>query len=136
MKQKIAAFFKGRYGADAFSRALLAVYLVLAILSVFTESAPLRAILNILALSVSVFMFYRMFSARTGKREAENLTYLRLRRRAGQWILLHRNRWKYRKTHVYRRCPRCESLIRLPKRSGEHICDCPKCGFSFEVSIK
>ena len=136
MKQKIAAFFKGRYGADAFSRALLAVYLVLAILSVFTENAPLRAILNILALSVSVFMFYRMFSARTEKREAENLTYLRLRRRAHQWLLLRRNKWKYRKTHVYRRCPQCESLIRLPKRSGEHICDCPKCGTAFDVKIK
>ena len=136
MKQKISDFFKGRYGADALSRALLAVYLTLAILSLFIENAPLRAILNILALSVSVLMFYRMFSGRIEKREAENLTYLRLRRRAGQWILLHRNRWKYRKTHVYRRCPQCESLIRLPKRSGEHICDCPKCGTAFDVKIK
>ena len=136
MKQKISAFFKGRYGADSLSRALLAVYLTLAILSIFVENAPLRAILNVLAIFVSVLMFYRMFSGRIEKREAENLTYLRLRRRAHQWFLLRRNQWKYRKTHVYRRCPQCESLIRLPKRSGEHICDCPKCGTAFGVKIK
>ena len=136
MKQKIAAFFKGRYGADALSRALLAVYLTLAILSVFISNAPLRAILNILALSVSVLMFYRMFSARTEKREAENLAYLRLRRRAHQWLLLRRNKWKYRKTHIYKKCPHCGAQIRLPRIRGEHRCACPKCGDSFGVSIK
>ena len=136
MKQKISAFFKRRYGADALSRALLVVYLALAIPSVFIPNAPLRAILNVLALSVSVLMFYRIFSGKIAKREAENLAYLRLRRHAHQWLLLRRNKWKYRKTHVYRQCPQCESLIRLPKRSGEHICDCPKCGTAFDVKIK
>ncbi len=136
MKQKISSFFRGRYGADALSHAMLAVYLILTVLTVFIENAPLRAILNIAALAVCVLMFFRMFSRNTAKRSSENMKYLRFCGHIKQWFLLRRNRFKYRKTHVYRRCPHCKSDIRLPRRSGEHICDCPKCGISFDVKIK
>lgn len=136
MKQKISAFFAGRYGADALSHAMLAVYLALTVLAVFVENAPLRAALNALALAVSVFMLYRMLSRKTEKRTVENMKYLRLRRRIGQWFLLRRNKWKYRKTHVYRRCPHCGADIRLPREAGEHICDCPKCKKAFGVKIR
>ena len=136
MKQKISSFFSGRYGADALSRAMLTVYLVLTVLTIFTESTPLRSILNVAALTVCVLMFFRMFSRNTDKRSAENVKYLRFCGRIKQWFLLRHNKWKYRKTHVYRRCPHCGSNIRLPRRSGEHTCDCPKCGISFDVKIK
>ena len=58
----------------------------------------------------------------------ENRKYLLMRRNAKQWFLLRRNKWKYRKTHVYRGCPHCHAQIRLPRVKGDHRCDCPKCG--------
>ena len=136
MKQKLAAFFRGRYGADAFSRALLIVYLALAIFTLFIGNTVFGAVLNLVSVAVCVFMFYRMFSRQINKREEENRKYLLLVGKAKRNLLLHRNKWKYRKTHVYRECPHCHAQIRLPRVSGAHQCDCPKCKGSFDVQIK
>ena len=136
MKQKIESFFRGRYGADALARGMLVAYLAISVLTVFIKNAPLCLLLNIIALCICALMFFRMLSKNTVKRSAENLKYLRFRGHLKQWFLLRRNKWKYRKTHVYRKCPHCDSNIRLPRRSGDHICDCPKCGKPFDVKIK
>ena len=135
MKQKLASFLRGRYGADELSRCLLTVYLVIALLTVFIKSSPASLILNGISLAVCFFMFYRMFSRQTAKRAEENRKYLLGVRKTKQWFFLRRNKWKYRKTHVYRECPHCKANIRLPRVAGEHKCDCPKCGNSFDVRI-
>ena len=136
MKQKIAAFMYGRYGVDELSRALLVVYLVLAVVMLFIPNVIARAIINAFSLALCIFMFYRMFSKNISRRTAENQKYLRARRKIKEWFLLRRNKWKYRKTHVYRKCPHCGVQIRLPRVKGEHRCACPKCGESFGVDIK
>ena len=136
MKQKIAAFMYGRYGVDELSRALLVVYLVLAVVMLFIPNVIARMIINAFSLVLCIFMFYRMFSKNISRRTAENQKYLRARRKIKDWFLLRRNKWKYRKTHVYRKCPHCGVQIRLPRVKGEHRCACPKCGDSFGVNIK
>ena len=136
MKQKLASFLQGRYGADSLSRGLLIVYLALAVLTVFIKNAPVRMILNGVSFAVCIFMFYRMFSRKTDKRAEENRKYLLGVRKTKRWFLLRRNKWKYRKTHVYRTCPHCNAKIRLPRVTGDHQCDCPKCGKCFSVQIK
>lgn len=136
MKQKIAAFMYGRYGVDELSRALLVVYLVLAVVMLFIPNVIARMIINVFSLALCIFMFYRMFSKNISRRTAENQKYLRARRKIKEWFLLRRNKWKYRKTHVYRKCPHCGVQIRLPRVKGEHRCACPKCGDSFGVNIK
>jgi hypothetical protein len=136
MKQKLTAFLRGRYGADAFSRGLLTAYLVIVVLTIFIKNAPLRFVLNGGALAVCAYMFFRMLSRRTEKRAEENRKYLLFLKNTKRWFLLRRNKWKYRKTHVYRGCPHCGAQIRLPRVSGSHECSCPKCGGSFDVNIK
>ena len=135
MKQKLAAFFRGRYGADAFSRGLLILYLTLAVLTLFIGNTVFGKILNLISVAVCVFMFYRMFSRQTAKRAEENRKYLLLVGKAKRKLLLHRNKWKYRKTHVYRECPHCHAQIRLPRVSGDHQCNCPKCRTPFDIRI-
>jgi len=135
MKQKLSAFFCGRYGADALSRALLVVYIAISVATVFVGNTTARIALNILALAVSIVIFYRIFSRQIAKRAEENQKYLRLRQRTKEWFLLRRNRWKYRKTHVYRKCPHCGVQIRLPRVTGDHQCSCPKCAQVFDVNI-
>ena len=44
------------------------------------------------------------------------------------FFVLRKNKFRDRKTHVYRKCPHCKAQIRLPKVKGEHKCACPKCG--------
>ena len=136
MKKKITAFLQGRYGADTLSRTLLIVYLALAILTLFIRNTVFRTILNLISIAVCVFMFYRMFSKQIAKRAEENHKYLLLVSKAHKKLLLHRNKWKYRKTHTYRECPHCHAQIRLPRVSGDHQCDCPKCKNAFDVRIK
>ena len=136
MKQKLSAFLRGRYGADALSRALLVVYIAIAVLTVFIKNDFVRITLNGFSLVICAFMFYRMFSRNTAKRTEENRKYLLGVRKTKQWFLLRRNKWKYRKTHVYRECPHCHAQIRLPRVSGAHTCDCPKCKEVFDVQIK
>lgn len=136
MKQKLAAFMYGRYGADELSKGILIVYVALAVVMLFIPNTIARIILNFVSLALCIFMFYRMFSKNIPKRTAENQTYLRAKRKVKEWFLLRRNKWKYRKTHVYRKCPHCKVQIRLPKVKGEHKCACPKCGESFDISIK
>ena len=102
----------------------------------FIPNVIARMIINVFSLALCIFMFYRMFSKNISRRTAENQKYLRARRKIKEWFLLRRNKWKYRKTHVYRKCPHCGVQIRLPRVKGEHRCACPKCGDSFGVNIK
>ena len=95
-----------------------------------------RLILNLISLALCFLMFYRMLSKNIAKRAQENQVYLNIRKKIKERFLLHRNKWKYRKTHVYKKCPHCKAQIRLPRMQGEHRCACPKCGDSFGVSIK
>lgn len=135
MKQKLAAFFRGRYGSDALAKGMLILYLILAVIMLFVGNT-LRLILNLISFALCFFMFYRMLSKNKIKREQENQTYLHIRRNINKWFMLNQNKWKYRKTHIYKKCPHCKAQIRLPRIIGEHHCTCPKCGNSFGVRIK
>ena len=126
----------GRYGADALSKFILLVYVALAVVMLFIPNVIVRGIFNLISIALCVWMFFRMFSRNIPKRTAENQQYLRAKRTVKEWFLLRRNKWKYRKTHVYKKCPHCGVQIRLPRVKGEHKCACPKCGDSFPVSIK
>lgn len=48
---------------------------------------------------------------------------------------LTKNRFRDRKTHVYRKCPYCRAVLRLKKIRGKHRAACPRCGKSFDVKV-
>lgn len=51
-------------------------------------------------------------------------------------ILRTFHRIRDRKTHVYRTCPVCKNVLRLPRVMGEHGVNCPACRGHFTVKIK
>ena len=77
--------------------------------------------------------------------EVDRVLELDARRRENQKVLgaLYRfkkycNTKKQRandKTHVYKKCPRCHSVLRLPRRKGKHTTVCPKCKNEFKVYV-
>ncbi len=136
MRQKIALWMRGRYGTDALSRGMLVCYLLINAVLLFVGNTVARILLQILATVLLVMIFFRMFSRNIPVRTAENNAYLKGRRRIRESILLQRNRWRYRRTHVYRKCPHCGVQIKLPRVEGNHQCACPRCGESFSVSVK
>ena len=136
MKEKLASFFYGRYGTDALGKFALVLYMLLAVVMLFIKLPIAVIILQIASWLLFVFIFYRMLSRNIPRRMAENQKFLKITRPMREALLLQKNKWKYRKTHIYRKCPHCRVQIRLKRLSGEHACKCPKCGKVFSVKLK
>lgn len=123
---------QGRYGVDSFYKFLLWTYVAIVVVNIFVGSK----ILYFLSLFVFIYMFYRFFSKNIYKRQAENIKYWNFREKVRKGFNLQKNKWKFRKTHVYRKCPHCKANIKLPKKKGKGICNCPKCKKDFEVRVR
>ncbi len=128
----------GRYGTDTLSKvtlwvyaAVLIIYSVLRIVFVFTLRGTLApTILSVCYVVISAalvsWMFFRMFSKNIAKRRRENEKFC-------GFFKLRRNKFRDRKTHVYRKCRKCKAVLRLPKAKGKHTVVCPRCKNRFEV---
>lgn len=125
----------GRYGGDTLNKVLLGVYVaVVAIYFVASFFIPAaskaRQIVwlcyTLLSTLLIVWIFFRMFSRNIAKRRRENERFC-------GFFKLMRNRVRDRKTHVYRKCPQCRAVLRLPRAKGKHTVVCPRCRERFRV---
>ena len=126
----------GRNGSDTLGKFLLgcyvAVVLIYSIVSLFipTTATKVSGILTLVYVLLTgtlvVLIFHRIFSRNVLKRRQENQKF------CGFFKLL-RNRFRDRKTHVYRKCPKCHAVLRLPKAKGKHAVICPRCRERFQV---
>ena len=73
-----------------------------------------------------------MFSKQYYKRRQENTVYLQKTMHIRKIINRQRNKFKYRKTHKYLKCPQCHQDLRVPKGKGEITITCPKCHHQFD----
>ena len=140
--EKMTRFLSGRYGADSLYNALFAFELILlflgAVFSLLGKLAPVLRIVSIvlyaLSLILLVIAMYRFFSRDMYRRRKENETWLRfwnkLRRKPGPSLPSDTP------THVFRQCPGCRSVLRLPRQKGKHQARCPRCGEKFGVKVK
>lgn len=135
---KFQQFMIGRYGIDSLYKALLVFYLVLIILN----SILLRVtkvgyyVTLVLSLAVLVFAFYRVFSKNITARRKENGWWLKTTAPIVRESKLTADKWKFRKTHVFRKCPNCKAVLRLPKKKGKHNVNCPHCRQNFKVTVR
>lgn len=138
-KEKLAAFFYGRYGVDQLYRFLLGVWLVLAItgivLGFFEGTAVASMIVSILTTLLIVYMFFRVLSKNIVARRVENNKYMAIRNKVVGWFKLQLRRFKERKTHSFKKCPHCKKTVRLRKIKGEHTVLCPLCKGTFKVKF-
>ena len=134
-KNKIYRFMYGRYGGDTLNRVLLWVYVavmvVYFVVSLFLPvGSKARQIVwlcyTLLSVGLIVWIFFRMFSRNIAKRRRENERFC-------GFFKLWRNRVRDRKTHVYRKCPKCRAVLRLPRAKGKHTVVCPRCRERFRV---
>ena len=126
----------GRYGGDTLNKVLLWIYVsVVLIYTIASFLIPSTAILVnqivticyfLLTALLIVLIFLRMLSRNIAKRRRENERF------CGFFRLL-RNRFRDRRTHVYRKCPKCRAVLRLPKARGRHTVVCPRCHERFGV---
>ncbi len=131
LREAIYRFMYGRYGTDELGTLIFWVYFVLLVLNLILRSW----ILYLLLFPLLFLYLFRCFSRNHERRRRENRAYLSVRGKITGFFRLQWRKWKERKTHVYRKCPNCRAIARLPKRKGRHVVCCPKCGRDFNVRV-
>ena len=141
-RERIAEFMYGRNGIDNFYHFLFWTIIALSLINLFVK----WWVLSIIELFVLIYAVYRVLSKNVYRRQRENQVYLecvekirrvynKVSRKVTQKISLVKNMWRDRKTHSYRRCPKCHNTLRLPKIKGKHTAACPCCDNKFDVKI-
>lgn len=127
---KLARFFYGRYGNDTLNKVLTGIYLVwlitFSILNFFIRTLAFTLIGWGLTLILFIWILFRTMSRNIYARRRENDKFC-------GFFRLKRNKFRDRKTHVYRKCKKCKAVLRLPKAKGKHFVNCPKCHNCFQV---
>lgn len=129
MKEKFRRFMTGRYGVDQLSRVYLVAALVLMIVASFARRA--MPILDLFALFLLGYTYYRMFSRDISKMYAQNQKYLNFRyKQTVKWNNA-KKRFAQRKEYRFFRCPQCRQRVRVPRGRGKICITCPKCKAEF-----
>ena len=130
IRSALYRFMYGRYGADTLGNCLIITYFIMSLLltplSLFIKSLLFYFIWQLLSSAIAVFALYRIFSRKIEKRRMENQRFC-------EFFKLCKNKFKDRKTHVYRKCPSCKAILRLPRAKGTHNVVCPRCKNRFSV---
>lgn len=128
MKQKLLNFlnkiFAGRNGLDSLANVCLWGSLIVMLLSNFIGVDWLRVALYWLSWAGIIYAYFRIFSRNLYKRRAENRAF-------ETWKNQMKQRWTQRKTHKFYRCPKCRTVLRVPKGKGKISITCRSCGEKF-----
>ena len=114
----------GRNGVDQLGFVTLWAAIILDVVNLFVRNQVAYSILSAVAMVLTIWMVFRMFSKNLSKRRAENAAYMNkvvypLRQ------ALSRSRDK---EHKYFTCPNCRTVCRVPRGKGRIVITCPKCG--------
>lgn len=112
-------FMRKRYGADPLSYILLLLSALLVLFAFLFDSW----LLALIALLPTLFALYRSFSRNIRARRRENAAVLGI----PAAIKLSRRKFRDRKTHVYFKCSRCGTVMRVPRGKGIVRLTCPRC---------
>lgn len=127
-RARLAQWMQGRYGGnDTLNKWLLGAFLILLLLSLLLQSN----LLNLLAILVLVYSYFRIFSRNITKRAAENQKFLELTQPIRRFFGGKKAAGQYSKTHRVYACPSCGQKVRVPKGRGKIEITCPKCRTSF-----
>ncbi len=132
----------GRYGSDTLNTVIMSAYAVIVLLfiilsiafKIFIPENELATVIldisyPIISMALIIWALFRMLSRNIAKRRRENERFC-------GFFKLRRNKIRDRKTHIYRKCPSCKAVLRLPRAKGKHTVICPCCKNRFEVKSK
>ncbi len=130
IRSAIYRFMYGRYGTDTLGNVLLIAYIAIVVLhtiiTFFVDSIIFDLAVSAISIALIITIFSRMMSKNIQKRQRENQRFV-------GFFKLRKNKLKDRKTHVYRKCPQCKAILRLPRNKGKHFVICPRCKRRFSV---
>ncbi len=130
-RYRLMRFMSGRNGPDELFAVIFAVSVIISVINIFVRSY----ILQIAVYAVMLLALYRLFSRKTERRRRENEKFLSLLGVFKRKKSFHEQK-RADKCHVYKKCPNCKAVLRLPRRPGMHKTVCPKCGKEFTVRVR
>jgi len=128
-KNWLRKIFTGIYGFDPLYMLLMGSVIALAFINVFVRHWSFW----IFELALLGYALFRAMSHNHRARRRENELVFGFFKSVKKFFRLQKNRFKDRKTHVYRKCPKCKATLRLPKAKGTHTVVCPRCQNRFTV---
>lgn len=131
-RQRLERFMHGRYGTDKLGMVIVWIALGVMIVNSFLGSF----ILYLIELFLIFYSFFRMFSKNIGKRYQENRKFEMIINKISSFFKLRKSKWKDRRAYVFTKCPHCKANLRLPRKKGQHIVNCPRCNKKFEFNCK
>lgn len=130
-RYKLMQFMRGRYGIDALFYFLVIIGSIMALANCFVRSFWLQACgVN----AIMFYAFFRVLSRNFEARSRENNFFLKIKTALLKNHNIRRQR-RADRTHVYKKCPRCHAVLRLPRKKGKHTTICPKCSKKFKVYV-
>ncbi len=129
-RYRLMQFMSGRYGVDGLFYALFAVSAILAIVNCFLRVVWLQFVVY----AIIIYAFFRIVSRNIQARRRENRAFINLGAKVFKKYNVYRQR-KMDRGHVYKKCPACRAVLRLPRRKGKHTTICPKCNKEFRVYV-
>lgn len=130
LKNKMIVFMQGRNGIDEILKFCLLMYLLLYIVNIFANSGILFLVMS----AVFVYSFFRMMSRDIEKRREENSCFLIFTGKVQRKLSMIKTMLTD-KSRVYKKCPGCKRIMRIPAVPGEHTVKCP-CGREMKIKIK
>lgn len=130
LRYKLMQFMSGRYGADSLFYVLFAISAILAFINCFARSLVLQLIVYIVITYAIFRMMSRNINARVREKMAFEKIFVKIKEK---WHIRRQRKADY--NHVYKKCPRCHAVLRLPRRKGKHTTVCPKCSKEFKVHV-
>ncbi len=135
---KFQKFMYGRYGMDRLYNILLWSYLIILILALIFGKifdGRIYTVVSTAGLLLIIYAFFRVFSKNIEKRKKENGIWLSFENKIKRKCRLTARKWEFRKTHIFRKCPKCKAVLRLKKIKGRHSVSCPHCKETFKINV-
>ena len=129
---KLRKFMQGRYGMDELSKLLFKLYIFIIIINLLFNNK----LLNYLEFIIIFIIFYRVLSKKIYKRNKENKKYLQIKNKFLKPLKNIKRNYQD-KHHVYKKCNKCKTTLKLPitdKRGIKHT-KCPKCNHRVSILV-
>jgi len=130
-KYKLQRFMYGRYGIDKLYYALIVLSFGLLLVNIFVGSL----IVNIFSWIILAYAIFRAFSRNVYKRRIENEKFMKIVNRAKAKISFLIRRIRQFRAFVFHKCPHCKAMLRLPRKTGKHTVECPRCHNEFNMRV-
>lgn len=131
IKNRIISFMYGRSGPDSLYKASMYLCMGLMLINIFAHSA----VIFVISWALLIWSVFRALSKNIYKRQQENIRFLQLADKVRKKLGIMKTMLTD-KEHSYKKCPKCKTVLRLPRKQGDHTVSCPKCHEDFKIKIR